>query len=210
MSIRYWRGKIIHLRIGAITLLTLFGLIHSNAGVAVTARAVRFSQTGRNFVASSLADNKPLRSICRITVINRSTRAQTVSVTINAFQSSTYSGAPAPVPNPDTLTQPCGPWTLAATPSDPQTCTTWFPTEFPAPTGPGISISGSQELTCHGTVTASDTDQNPGSVVASGAIETFTQSGDLIRRSGGAVGDTFRGPPIFNEVPIVINRGESF
>ena len=187
-------------------LLLWLGLWARMEPANAVSRTVYFTQSGRNLTTDGLGES--VSGLCRITISNPSTQSQTFLLAVTANATQTAAGAATltsgTCSSGGSGTFSCGTTTLAANGSS------TFVFTYPAyPTRLGGTTTAQQIVSCSGSITANDS-TNPGFLIATGALLSFTESGGI--RTQNATGGTtsFTGQAIFTQLPIAINRGKPF
>lgn len=180
---------------------------HAAFGVS---RTIYFSQSARNLTTEGLGNTA--RGNCRITITNPSAQSQTYLLTVSVVASGTAAAS-----GNATLTSATGGGSCGGSPGA-YSCGTHtlaaggnhtYIFSYPIyPTRPTI-ITGIQYEACSGSIVANDT-TNPGFLLASGALLTFSEGGNMqtVNSTGGTF--TFAGQAIYSQLPITINRGKPF
>lgn len=169
-------------------------------------RTAYFTAVGRNEVIYGIGDAATSR--CTVTITNNSSVNQTVSLNLTYTSSGTASNgaslATAGSANNVDLSVNAG-----ATRSHTVSYTA-FPTSVSGcrPTGTPC-VTGTQEVICQGTITATDATGNNGFVIATGTLVTFVESGRMTTLT--ATGQSYFGTQaVYTQTPIFINRGKPF
>lgn len=185
--------------------LFLCGSLAPLNGFSAT-RTVYFDQTAVNTSVHGFSSATTSR--CTVVINNPSGQSQDITMSIYASaESSVAAMAGNAVAVPTTGFSGTSPIVLSSQ-NIPSTQSKKY--DFDYPTFPALT-AGQQQLFCRGSITVTDTNPaNPGFVVASGLILSFTES-SIVQTVGASVGATaFGGSVVFTQVPLSINRGKPF
>lgn len=170
-------------------------------------RTVYFTQSGRNVTTLGLGETA--RGSCRITISNPSSQSQTYSLTVTANATNSAAGAATLTANDAACASLGGGRFTCETHTLTNGQSHSYTFSFPVYPVRATIAAGQQVTTCSGSITANDVG-NPGFLLGSGSLLTFTESGAIQTQNATGGMDQFGGQALYTQLPLVINRGKPF